>query len=365
MKAVPETTIPSVGMFGVYPPPYGGISIHLKRLLPYLEEARIKYVLYNTGPTRIDVPNVVNVGRSPLKLCRVLFKRQHKIIHFHTEILWVRLLAIFASKLYGYKIIFTGHGERTVNNLFNKNIAFRVILKWIIKQARLFIATNSYIKDNLINFGIPEFKVVNVPAFIPPSHSSADVIPPEVADFVNAHTPILMAIGKFALMYGKDAYGMNLMLDLMSNLREDFPKIGLVVFFGGAISETANPIFENSVGRAKSPPLSEHILYYQGKGEFYPALKICDVFLRPTTTDGDANSIREALWTGTPVVASDAVPRPDGCVLFHTEFIDGFRNAVLEVLKNIDKYKESIKKCELGNPALDIVNIYNDILKEK
>jgi glycosyltransferase involved in cell wall biosynthesis len=191
------------------------------------------------------------------------------------------------------------------------------------------------------------------------------VIPPEVADFVNAHTPILMAIGKLALMYGKDAYGMNLMLDLMSNLREDFPKIGLVVFFGGAISETTNPIFEKSISRAQSFPLSEHILYYQGKGEFYPALKICDVFLRPTTTDGDANSIREALWTGTPVVASDAVPRPDGCVLFHAELLDGFQNAVIDVLKNIDKYKESIKKCKLGNPALDMVNIYNNILKEK
>jgi len=35
------------------------------------------------------------------------------------------------------------------------------------------------------------------------------------------------------------------------------------------------------------------------------------------------------------------------------------------VLKNIDKYRESIKKGKSGNPALDIVNIYNNILKEK
>ncbi|HET9594605.1 MAG TPA: glycosyltransferase, partial [Anaeromyxobacteraceae bacterium] len=41
-----------------------------------------------------------------------------------------------------------------------------------------------------------------------------------------------------------------------------------------------------------------------------------DVFVRPTTADGDALSVREALALGRPVVASAVGDRPPGCLLF-------------------------------------------------
>ena len=41
-------------------------------------------------------------------------------------------------------------------------------------------------------------------------------------------------------------------------------------------------------------------------------------FVRPTFTDGDSISVREALALGVPVIASDAVARPHGTVLFET-----------------------------------------------
>ena len=39
-------------------------------------------------------------------------------------------------------------------------------------------------------------------------------------------------------------------------------------------------------------------------------LRLTDVLLKPTNTDGDAISVREALYLGVPVVASDVVERP-------------------------------------------------------
>jgi glycosyltransferase involved in cell wall biosynthesis len=52
-------------------------------------------------------------------------------------------------------------------------------------------------------------------------------------------------------------------------------------------------------------------------GVFYgqplaPALRLGTIFLRPTLTDGDALSIREAMAAGVPVLASDVVRRPTG-----------------------------------------------------
>jgi glycogen(starch) synthase len=40
--------------------------------------------------------------------------------------------------------------------------------------------------------------------------------------------------------------------------------------------------------------------------------------IRPTYTDGDSISVREALALGVPVIASNAVARPAGTVLFET-----------------------------------------------
>ena len=42
----------------------------------------------------------------------------------------------------------------------------------------------------------------------------------------------------------------------------------------------------------------------------------CDLFVRPTLVDGDANSVREALALEIPVVASNVGNRPDGAILF-------------------------------------------------
>ncbi len=43
-----------------------------------------------------------------------------------------------------------------------------------------------------------------------------------------------------------------------------------------------------------------------------------DLFVRPTLSDGDAISVREAIAMDTPVVASDVVARPEGTLCFKT-----------------------------------------------
>jgi glycosyltransferase involved in cell wall biosynthesis len=52
--------------------------------------------------------------------------------------------------------------------------------------------------------------------------------------------------------------------------------------------------------------------------------KLSDIFLRPTRSDGDANSIREALYLGVPVIASDCVERPDQVLTFRTGDIPSY-----------------------------------------
>ena len=61
-------------------------------------------------------------------------------------------------------------------------------------------------------------------------------------------------------------------------------------------------------------------------------LKHCDLFVRPTSTDGDAVSIREALWLGVPTVASDAVARPAGVATFRSRDADDLARKIMQTI---------------------------------
>ena len=49
----------------------------------------------------------------------------------------------------------------------------------------------------------------------------------------------------------------------------------------------------------------------------FELMKVTDVFVRNTSTDGDSLSVKEALYLHKKVICSDAVDRPLGVRLFH------------------------------------------------
>lgn len=74
-------------------------------------------------------------------------------------------------------------------------------------------------------------------------------------------------------------------------------------------------------------------LFFNREGGFFvPVIATADLFVWPTQTDGDANSIREALHLGVPVVATDAVERPVGTILFRTGDVGDFEVQVRSAL---------------------------------
>ena len=71
-----------------------------------------------------------------------------------------------------------------------------------------------------------------------------------------------------------------------------------------------------------------------------------DIFIRPTYTDGDSVSIRECLSLGVPVIASDAVRRPDSCRLFESRNQKSLNTAFLDLLALLDSGER--KPVEFG-----------------
>jgi glycosyltransferase involved in cell wall biosynthesis len=58
----------------------------------------------------------------------------------------------------------------------------------------------------------------------------------------------------------------------------------------------------------------------------------CDAMLRTTLYDGDSVSVREALYLGTPVIATDNGMRPEGVVLIPAQDPKRLVEAIGEVV---------------------------------
>ncbi|MFZ7241036.1 hypothetical protein ACLSYN_08210, partial [Avibacterium avium] len=77
----------------------------------------------------------------------------------------------------------------------------------------------------------------------------------------------------------------------------------------------------------------DNLLFLENNKKIWPLLKITKLFIRATTTDGDSVSLKEALYFGAPVLASDVVPRADGVMLFNLEK-DNLSEKIDEYLRN-------------------------------
>ncbi len=93
---------------------------------------------------------------------------------------------------------------------------------------------------------------------------------------------------------------------------------------------------------------------------FSTVLRGADLFVRPTDRDGDAVSAREARWFSIPVIASDAVPRPDGTIVFRTGDARDFSAKMCGVFYGSLLAKDSTEK---QSAAFDWPEFYRQIIE--
>ena len=80
--------------------------------------------------------------------------------------------------------------------------------------------------------------------------------------------------------------------------------------------------------------------------------------IRATATDGDAISIKEALYLQKPTIATDCVPRPQGVILFEYNNADSFSKALEQAKRKtyISNFTETT--------VTDIKNLYISLLSK-
>lgn len=159
-------------------------------------------------------------------------------------------------------------------------------------------------------------------AFIPPDKKrKPDILRsygPDVLRFIVSHDPLLVMQGGDAFYQGVDRYGSDLAIEALKIVVREYPECGLLIGRPSKGNDEAQRYFHRLEDQVDSWGLSDNVYFLTGERELWPAIEAADIFLRPSNQDGDSISVREAISLDTPVVASDACPRPNVVKLFES-----------------------------------------------
>ncbi len=352
-----------VALVGVYPPPYGGVSIHIQRLLAGCLNNGIRCMVWDRSWHAKKDRNVLNffhIWNWP----RVLFSRQD-IIHVHTVDRNWQIPEFFRclAAMKRARLVVSYHALRHNPQDFSR--PGRRMTKDVLKSAAHIIAVSPVIKEKLLSLGAPPEKVSVVPAYLPPVIKEEEIaeVPREVWTFMAGHRPLICG-NAFAIIRdkGEDLYGIDMCIELCAALKSTYPGVGLV-FFLPSIRDYE--YFNELKRRISEKGIEDNFLFQTRPCQLYPVLMKSDIFIRPTSTEGDAISVREAFYLKVPSVASDVAPRPEGTVLFKSRDTADFIDRVRAVWENYAEYKKRLESVEIPEIMNEILAVYRHVAGNK
>lgn len=311
----------SILIIGKIPPPIGGVTIHVSRLIQSLTKRNIKY--------KCVTPSIKNL---PTLMKMII---ELRVCHLHVSNIYLQLFLSIWSKIFRKVLITTFHGDVSRYNSFGN-----LIVKQSIKLANYPILLNqgSFLVARSLNKHSVLFS-----SFIPPQ--SEDRLPEDVVDTIIGFRM------KFKKIFCTSATGIT--FDKDGN--EIYGVFGLIDFFHtepeyGLILSDSSSDYINYV-REKGIKISENILFISQPHSMYEVLKLSDGFIRNTSTDGDSIAIKESLYLGKLTLVTDVVERPKGVILFK-------RDDFLAMKKS---FTEEAVQAEVEDGSLQIFNLYNNI----
>jgi glycosyltransferase involved in cell wall biosynthesis len=362
-REIPRDEQPAVDfdilILGPVPPPFGGISAHVSRLVPLLTRAGLKVgVLNHFGST--DVPFVVAaLNRNPINYFRIPKRFRVRIVHYHYSG-WSELVALaLARGSSGARYILTLHSGAIYRPLRSKVPTVSRITRWALRRFDTIIAVDPNVASFIQNH-IDKQRIEVVPAFLesgddPPAGYDA----PIDAFLDSGRVLVVAAYGVRFLDDGRELYGLDIVAQAFTTLARDRKDLRLAIFLA---RRQLGPKPRRHLARLKrrleQAGLRDRALIVFGL-PLPPALRSNTVFVRPTRAEGDAVSVREAQSAGVPVVASDVVPRPSGVVLFPTDDVARLCEALRAVL---DHSVQPSRVSTSGNAKQRLAEPFSDTL---
>ena len=324
------------------PPPYGGASIYIKRLIERMNELGFVtggYYLpqckdmpvreselfheWKWLPTHLFIPYIFKYVRET---------RPYKIVHSHFGL--EGMLYLWTLKMFcGKKIVITIHNSMVKELMKSSNFINSFFLRRMTKSPEVtWIAVSEQTKAYLLELPLAFGSDIQViPAYIPLINNGENGLSVDLMQYINNHEKIIVFYGHSFMKYAeKDVYGFTTTLKMYGAFsKEEQKRYGMVFCIANSSDKELLSLKE----LAKSLEIDNSIYWQIGAIDNMAALwDHTDVYVRPTCTDGDSVAVREALDMGANVVASDVCSRPNDAIIYHFDdemnFLDSVKKAL-------------------------------------
>ena len=296
-------------LIGPFPPPHGGISVHVAEAKRHLDRAGICNRVLNLNRAAPQGDEYICV-RSGIGLLRVLLAhvRNGWTLHLHTNghnnKSWLVALACGLIGQFAPACLLTVHSGMAPTYLGRTSIWRRLLAYYACRLHGRVIAVNRQIMLSIISLGVSCDRVEVIPAYLSVS-PSAD-LPALSEDLAKQSRPLISSV-----LFYRPEYGFDVLIHALSRLRHRYPDAQCLVMGSGEQQEEAERLIREE-GLEKNMKLLGDVPH-----ELCLAMiSASDVFVRATRKDGDSISVREALALGVPTVVSDVGHRPPGAILF-------------------------------------------------
>ncbi|MGA3201126.1 MAG: glycosyltransferase family 4 protein [Bryobacteraceae bacterium] len=288
-------------LIGPYPPPHGGISVHVSGIHRQLIAAGAPCAVLNTSRIRSRF-------RFAMELAR--YAARGWTLHLHTNghnrNSWLLALLCGIAGQGSGGCILTLHSGMMPGYVRTSPSWRRALAGFVCRLYSRVILVSPELRDAAISLGTPAERTEIAPARLATGnpHVSLD---PQLIAWIKRHHPLLSTT-----LFFRPEYGFDLLIEGFAQLRRRHTALGCIVMGSGEQ-------YAEAVKRVRECGLESDVLLL-GDLDHDRCLALISrshVFVRPTLKDGDSISVREALVLGVPVVASRVGSRPPGTILFH------------------------------------------------
>lgn len=325
-------------IIGPYPPPYGGISIHVSRILPLIRQSGLSVRVFNHYFFQNEDIGVFATKKSYFWWAKYFFKAKSNIIHIH-QFSWFHFpYAFLLSRIKRSRVVVTIHNEK----LLSSPSLLRMLVFWLLRHAKLaqVICVSRALTQDMKARGVKNS--IWLSAYVPPLPVTKRPLQGCFQKNVVFNAWRIDSKHLF-VMYG---------FDLLLAIAEDNPSVGFHVFIGDPNSRRFLDDF-----LSESDVKNVFIFYGESLVDFLPH---ADLFVRLNRNDAYGVSIKEAMDLGVPALASNVCVRPEGSILFDvSDFSDlcsKFSYAINEDAAVL------LKDCKPSVDHLVLLEIYKDLL---
>jgi glycosyltransferase involved in cell wall biosynthesis len=312
----------------------GGVSVHIIRLCNLLKNYFL-FTIIDESPLDTNETGVYKLREKNIfKYFSLMYKTD--IVHIHSGVNWLRLAHIIISRILFKKAIITIHSFKNKNKI---DFYFTFLA---IKLANRTIFVSEEMRSQF-----EAKKSIVLPAFIPPDLTTENSLPAylrSVLEDQKSKGKTIISANAFQVItfQGQDLYGIDLCIDCAQQFCNR--KANVFIFFIIASLNNGLNTFQEYQAKIRKEKLEDYILLYPEPISFVRLVLESDIILRPTNTDGDALTIREGLYFGKPVIASNVVARPKGTILFENRNSIDLFGKINNVINNKEEKSESILK---------------------